>query len=96
MLNIVLNVLYHEDFILKKWILSIISFVISFVLFVVFIFECSFRFLTADHVIKFLSGLSFLGVGISFDSWVVFLVLLSILGALFVSGIVFCKLNKVT
>lgn len=95
MLNIVLNVLYHEDFILKKWILSIISFVISFVLLVVFIFEFSFRFLTADNVINFMSKLGFLGFRISFDSWVVFLVLLSILGSLFFSGIVFCKLNKV-
>lgn len=94
MLNIALNVLYHEGFILKKWILSIISLVVSFFLFVFVVFEFSFRFLTADNVISFMGRLGFLGFRVSFDSWVIFLILLSILGALFVSGFVFYKLNK--
>lgn len=94
MLNIALNVLYHEGFILKKWILSIISLIVSFVFFVVVIFEFSFRFLNADNVISFMDRLGFLGFRASFDSWVIFLILLSILVSLFVSGFVFHKFNR--
>lgn len=95
MLNIALNVLYHEDLALKKWIFSILSLVLSFVLLVVLVFEFSFRFLTADNVVEFMSRLDFLGFKVSFDSWFVFLVLLSFLGALVVSGVVFYKFNRV-
>lgn len=94
MLKIALNSLYHEGVILKKWILSIISLIFSFVFFVVVIFEFSFRFLNADNVIAFMDKLGFLGLRASFDSWVIFLILLSILGSLFVSGFVFYKFNK--
>ncbi|WP_240643757.1 hypothetical protein [Serratia marcescens] len=79
---------------MKKWILSIISLIVSFVFFVVVIFEFSFRFLNADNVIAFMDSLGFLGFRASFDSWVIFLILLSILVSLFVSGFVFYKLNK--
>lgn len=95
MIKIALNVLYHEDLTLKKWIFSIISFVLSFVILVVLVFEFAFRFLTADNAIDFMSRLSFLGFRASFDSWIVFLVLLSGLVALVLSGCVFYKFNKV-
>lgn len=95
MLNIALDVLYHEDLALKKWIFSIVSLILSFIVLVVLIFEFSFRFLTADNVINFMSRLSFLGFRVSFDSWFVFLVLLSLLGSLIFSGAVFYKLKEV-
>ncbi len=94
MLNIAIDVLYHEDLTLKNWILSIISLVLSFVVLVVLVFEFSFRFLTADSVIDFMNRLGLLGVRPSFDSWVVFLVLLSLLVSLVVAGVVFYKLNR--
>lgn len=94
MLNIAIDALYHEDLILKKWILSIVSLVLSFVVLVVLVFEFSFRFLTADSVIRFMNRLGFLGVRPSFDSWVVFLVLLSLLVSLVVAGVVFYNLNR--
>ena len=71
------------------------SLILSFIVLVVLVFEFSFRFLTADNVIDFMSRLDFLGFSVSFDSWFIFLVLLSFLGGVVVSGIVFYKFNRV-
>ena len=78
-----------------EWIFAILSFVLSFIFLLIVIFEFSFRVLTADNVIDFMSKLEFLGFKVSFDSWFIFLVLLSFLGALVVSGMVLYKLQRI-
>ncbi|QHM74656.1 hypothetical protein C7M52_00592 [Mixta theicola] len=80
---------------MKKWIFIIISFIISFAVLVVLTFEVAFRMLTADEVINFMGKMGFLGFGVSFDSWFIFLVLLCTLGAFAVSIVVFFKIKKV-
>jgi hypothetical protein len=80
---------------LKKWIFIIICFMISFAVLVVLTFEIAFRMLTADEAVNFMGKMGVLGFGVSFDSWFIFLVLLSTLGAFAVSTVVFFKIKKV-
>lgn len=95
MLKITLNALYHEDFALKKWILSIAAFILSFLFFSFLVFELAFRFLDADSVINFMNGMGMVGFKPSFDSWFIFLIVISFFGALVFSCVIHFKLNKV-
>jgi len=94
MLKITLNALYHEDFALKKWILSVVAFIVSFVFFSFLVFELAFRFLDSDSVINFMSRMGFLGFKPSFDSWFVFLIFISFFCAFVFSCVLHLKINR--
>ncbi len=55
-------------------------------------FELAFRLLKADEVINFMEKSVFID---SFNSWFIFLVVLSFIGAIIISSVVFLKIKKV-
>jgi hypothetical protein len=55
-------------------------------------FELAFRLLKADEVINFMEKSVFID---SFNSWFIFLVILSFIGAIIISSVVFLKIKKV-
>lgn len=55
-------------------------------------FELAFRLLKADEVINFMEKTVFID---SFNSWFIFLVILSFIGAIIISSVVFLKIKKV-
>lgn len=55
-------------------------------------FELAFRLLKADEVINFMEKSVFID---SFNSWFIFLVILSFIGAVIISSVVFLKIKKV-
>jgi len=55
-------------------------------------FELAFRILKADEVINFMEKSVFID---SFNSWFIFLVILSFIGAIIISSVVFLKIKKV-
>lgn len=87
-------ILYHEDFTLKKWTFTALTFIFSFILLVVLLFEFVFRLLTADFVISLMDKLSFLGLHASLETLVALLVLFSALVALIISGLIYSKFKR--
>lgn len=77
---------------MKKWIFIIFSFILSFIILVTLMFELAFRLLKADEVINFMENSVFID---SFNSWFIFLVILSFIGAIIISSVVFLKIKKV-
>ncbi|EML2225144.1 hypothetical protein [Klebsiella aerogenes] len=77
---------------MKKWIFIIFSFILSFIILVTLMFELAFRLLKADEVINFMEKSVFID---SFNSWFIFLVILSFIGAIIISSVVFLKIKKV-
>lgn len=77
---------------MKKWIFIIFSFILSFIILVTLMFELAFRLLKADEVINFMEKSVFIN---SFNSWFVFLVILSFIGAIIISSVVSLKVKKV-
>ena len=77
---------------MKKWIFIIFSFILSFIILVTLMFELAFRLLRADEVINFMEKSVFID---SFNSWFIFLVILSFIGAIIISSVVFLKIKKV-
>ncbi|EPF6611861.1 MULTISPECIES: hypothetical protein [Klebsiella] len=77
---------------MKKWIFIIFSFILSFIILVTLMFELAFRLLKADEVINFMEKSVFID---SFNSWFIFLVILSFIGAIIISSMVFLKIKKV-
>ncbi len=77
---------------MKKWIFIIFSFILSFIILVTLMFELAFRLLKADEVINFMERSVFID---SFNSWFIFLVILSFIGAIIISSVVFLKIKKV-
>lgn len=55
-------------------------------------FELAFRLLKADEVINFMEKSVFID---SFNSWFIFLVILSFIGAIIINSVVFLKIKKV-
>ena len=55
-------------------------------------FELAFRLLKADEVINFMEKSVFID---SLNSWFIFLVILSFIGAIIISSVVFLKIKKV-
>ncbi|HEP0585141.1 TPA: hypothetical protein ACW7QF_000083 [Klebsiella aerogenes] len=77
---------------MKKWIFIIFSFILSFIILVTLMFELAFRLLKADEVINFMEKSVFIN---SFNSWFIFLVILSFIGAIIISSVVSLKVKKV-
>ncbi|EMI5804083.1 hypothetical protein [Klebsiella aerogenes] len=77
---------------MKKWIFIIFSFILSFIILVTLMFELAFRLLKADEVINFMEKSVFID---SFNSWFIFLVILSFIGAIIISSVIFLKIKKV-
>ncbi|HDS4950220.1 hypothetical protein B9037_005800 [Klebsiella aerogenes] len=77
---------------MKKWIFIIFSSILSFIILVTLMFELAFRLLKADEVINFMEKSVFIN---SFNSWFIFLVILSFIGAIIISSVVSLKVKKV-
>nr|AWH59638.1 hypothetical protein [Edwardsiella tarda] len=71
--------IYHEEVVLKKWILKMVCFLICFSMVTILVFELSFRLFSADFFIRLLEKLSLFGFKSSFDSLVIFLTVLSLI-----------------
>lgn len=74
--------LYHEEFVLKKWILIIVLYVILFVLVVTLMFEFVFGFLRADDVINVMNYL-IVGASVEFLFFLIFFISFIITSVIF-------------
>jgi hypothetical protein len=92
--NVLTNLIYHEESILKNWISKFVVFFLLFIVVAIIFFEVSFRFFSPDFFISILDNFGILGVNISFDSLFIMLLVFSLLVSFIVFSVVIVIAKK--